>query len=317
MIFTRTNEIKFTVTLIAVFWFSAIASAAQHASKQSSTKWKFTKGDIHDVEIHQEMLSTTAVSEREIKVGSAADVWLTLKVVDVNEAGEATIISTINRAAGEAITPTGKIAFDTDKFQRADDPMGKMLDEKYRVLVGVDVQLTMTSSGRITETEIPKSVPAQCANGTCRPAQQIEAFQSVWAFELGKTAGTIGGSWTTEFPLETPQGNVIRHNTYTNLGPQSHSAGQCIKFSNVAQVEHKPIAAVAGAPEMSLKNQKSNGTILFNPKSGHLQEGQLTQTYDLEVKVGKQQIVQKIETNHRVRFVKDGDGSLDATGGAG
>jgi len=222
-------------------------------------------------------------------------------------------------------TPVGGFEYDS-KSEEAPTGLGAMIAPMYKAMTEGEFEITMTSRGEVKDVKIPeqviaalKSSPGAAAMGDIASADGFKKMISQGALVLPKDAPKKGDSWSTKVEMKNPavgkqtvetkylyEGTKdIKGTMFALIKPQlTMSFGDAPAAAK--EGEAKPPAPPQQVP-MKIKDQTSDGEILFNIAAGRLSSTTLKQNVTIEATVQGQPIEQKIDQKIDVTVTPAGE----------
>lgn len=299
--------------LIAFVALGGVVAARVQA--QEPLRWKFKVGEKLDYNMVQEMQMSAsgAALPQEMKTSMRQEMNMTWDVQGVDEkSGEAVIRQKFDRVKMKMTTPVGGFEYDS-KSAEAPTGLGAMIAPMYKAMTEGEFEITMTSRGEVKDVKIPEQVitalknsPNAAAMGDIASADGFKKMISQGALVLPEKAPKKGETWTTKVEMKNPAvGKQTVETTYQYEGTKD------IKGTNFAVIKpqlkmefENQAAAKPGEPQqpaaqqnmqMKIKEQSSDGEVLFNIAAGRLQSTSLKQNVTIEASVNGQPIQQKID----------------------
>jgi hypothetical protein len=206
-----------------------------------------------------------------------------------------------------------------------------MIAPMYKAMTEGEFEITMTSRGEVKNVKIPdqvltalKNSPNAAAMGDIASAEGFKKMISQGALVLPKDAPKHGETWTTKVEMKNPAvGKQTVETTYRYEGTKDVKGTKfaVIKPQLKMEFDNQPPAAKEGQPQqpaaqqnmqMKIKDQTSDGEVLFNIAAGRLQSTSLKQNVSIEASVNGQPIQQKIDQKIDVTVTPAGEKKADA-----
>jgi hypothetical protein len=239
---------------------------------------------------------------------------MTWDVQGVDEkSGEAVIRQKFDQIKMKMNTPVGGFEYDS-KSEEAPSGLGAMIAPMYKAMTEGEFEITMTARGEVKDVKIPEQVlnalknsPGAAAMGDIASADGFKKMISQGALVLPNDAPKKGESWTTKVEMKNPAvGKQTVETTYTYEGTKDvdGTTFAVIRPQLKMDFENKPADAQPDQPQqpapqqqlqMKIKEQSSDGEVLFNIKAGRLQSTTLKQNVAIDATVAGKPIQQKID----------------------
>jgi hypothetical protein len=241
-----------------------------------------------------------------------------------DKSGEAVIKQKFDRVKMHMTTPVGAFEYDS-KSEEAPTGLGALIAPMYKAMTEGEFEITMTSRGEVKDVKIPEQViaalknsPSAAAMGDIATPAGFKKMISQGALVLPKDPPKKGDSWSTKVELKNQAVVQTIETTYRYQGSKEIKGAMfaVIKPELKMAFENKPEAAKDGQPQqpqqeqqmqMKIKEQKSDGEVLFNVRAGRLHSTTLTQNVTIEQMVGSQLVQQKIDQKINVTVSPAGE----------
>jgi hypothetical protein len=158
--------------------------------------------------------------------------------------------------------------------------------------------ITMTPLGEVTNVEVPQEVvdalknsPGAQMMGEMASAEGFKQMISQGTLVLPKEMPTVGYQWTNTIEMKNPMvGQQKVQTTYTYDGTKEVDGQSYYLFKPTVKMTFEG----QGPMQMTLKEQKSDGEILFNADAGRMHSSKLNQDLAMSMNMGDQAFEQKI-----------------------
>jgi hypothetical protein len=276
----------------------------------ATLEWKFTPGDVQNCRLTQSArLSSGAVDALKQFVAVKQELDLAWKVVEVTADGNAKISLQVSAFSFLATGPDGQeVRYDSESTEEPQGyaamllPIGKRLAES-------QVEFTMTPSGEVTDVKLPddlaeavKSVPGGkkfAQDGGLKTFEALACLGMPHTLPLGEI--TDGKRWTDTRQMELPVfGPIATEFAYVVKGPIAENK-ITVEQQMTIDAQSQP-----GVERLNLVNQKSSGTIEFDPQAGRPESSTLNYEAELE-QSGNAEGRMKLE--HTIEFRRLADDS--------
>ncbi|MGD9633774.1 MAG: DUF6263 family protein [Pirellulales bacterium] len=257
------------VVVVSLVILSCAATAVRAADEP--IRWKFTAGEVLDFSMDQDM-------NMNIQAGPAAQMTTTAEqtmnmswnIKSVDDAGNAEIEQRFKRIQLKMTVPGGQgLVYDTDSTEPAVG-MAAMIAPTMEAMTAGSFTFKMTPRGEISDVkfseELQKAIKGG-PGGEAAGAEQFKSMVSQVAFVLPENAPKPGETWKTTVTVNNPAGgNQTVDTTYTFDGTREADGTTfaVIKPSMNMQLAKNPMM------EMKMKEQKTDGEVLFDLKAGRL-----------------------------------------------
>jgi hypothetical protein len=322
---------KYTGTLLTAFL--ALGSiVASSAFADEALRWKFKVGEKLDYDMVQEM--QMAISGAPFPMPLKTDMrqemnmrWDVLGVDD--KSGEAVIRQKFERVKMKMNSPLGAFEYDS-KSEEAPTGQGALIAQMYKAMTEGEFEITMTSRGEIKAVKIPEQVltalknsPGAAQMGDVASAEGFKKMMSQGALVLPKDPPKKGDSWSTKVDMKNPAvGKQTVETTYRYEGTKNIKGKTFAMIKPELKMSFEKAAAPASgqpqqppeqqSPQAKIKEQNSDGEVLFNISAGRLQSTSLNQHVTIEANAGGQPIEQKIDQKINVTVTPAGEKKADA-----
>jgi hypothetical protein len=325
-------RLKYTGTLLIAFVaLGGIVGASVQA--EGPLRWKFKVGEKLDYNMVQEMqiAASGAALPQEMKTSMRQEMNMTWDVQGVDEkSGEAVIRQKFDQVKMKMSTPKGSFEYDS-KSEEAPTGLGAMIAPMYKAMTEGDFEITMTSRGEVKDVKIPEQVltalknsPNAAAMGDIASADGFKKMISQGALVLPDKAPKKGETWSTKVEMKNPTvGKQTVETVYRYDGTKDINGTlfAVIKPQLKMEFENQEAATKDGQPQqpaaqqnmqMKIKDQSSDGELLFNIAGGRLHSTSLKQNVTIEASVGGLPIQQKIDQKIDVTVTPAGEKKAEA-----
>ena len=320
-------SLKYTGTLlIALVALGSVVATSVQA--EGPLRWKFKVGEKLDYNMVQEMqMSATGPAlPQEMKTSMRQEMNMTWDVQGVDDkSGEAVIRQKFDRVKMKMSTPVGGFEYDS-KSEEAPTGLGAMIAPMYKAMTEGEFEITMTSRGEVKDVKIPeqviaalKNAPNAAAMGDIASADGFKKMISQGALVLPEKPPKKGDTWTTKVEMTNPAfGKQTVETTYTYDGTKDIKGTMFavikpqlkMEFENQAAAkEGQPQQPAAQQNVMKIKEQTSDGEVLFNIPAGRLQSTSLKQNVTIEANAN---VSMKIDQKIDVTVTPAGEKKADA-----
>jgi Family of unknown function (DUF6263) len=303
----------------------ASLAPAMSAKADHTLRWKFTRGEKLNYNMVQEMTMSASggpIPAMNTTMHQEMDMTWDVQGVDA-KSGEAVIRQKFDRVKMKMTTPVGGFEYDS-KSETPPTGLGAMIAPMYKAMTEGDFEITMTARGEIKDVKVPEQVltalknsPGAAAMGDIATPDGFKKMISQGALVLPKEAPKQGETWTTKVEMKNPAvGKQTVETTYRYDGTKEIKGTKyaVIRPQLKMEFENKAQGAQPGQPQqpaqqqlqMKIKEQSSDGEVLFNIKEGRLHSTVLKQNVTIEANAGGQAIQQKIDQKIDVKVTPAG-----------
>jgi hypothetical protein len=280
-------------------------SRTNAARADGPIRWKFAVGEKFGYNMVQDMdMSMNMGANGQVNSNVHQVMDMTWDVQGVNDQGEAVIQESFDRVQ---MKMTGPMAVDYDSAKDAPATgLAAQFAPMFKAMTKSPFEVTMTARGEIKDVKVPQEVLD--ALKTSAGATQMgdlatpEGFQKMimqGSFTLPEKAPEKGEHWSTNVSLNNPVGGKQTVETaYTYDGTKD------VNGATMAVFRPEITMTFEGTPQMKMtvKDQKSDGELLFNVKEGRLDSMQLKHDVTMEVNVANQNLQQQINQNIQLKL---------------
>jgi len=206
----------------------------------------------------------------------------------------------------------------------------------YKAMTEGEFEITMTSRGEVKDVKIPeqvitalKNAPNAAAMGDIASADGFKKMISQGALVLPEKPPKKGETWTTKVEMKNPAfGKQTVETTYRYEGTEDIKGTKFAVIKPQLKMEFENQAAAKdGQPQqpaaqqnaqMKIKDQTSDGKVLFNIPAGRLHSTSLNQNVTIEANANvNMKIDQKIDVTVTPAGEKKADGAkkTESSGG--
>ncbi len=304
----RTGRVVF-MALVAVF---ACVWSMSPLRADEPVRWKFKQGEKLDYNMVQDMTMTmTGATVGQMSTTMQQKMDMTWDVQGVNDQGEAVIRQKFARVRMKMAGPAGQ-GFEYDSSSdAAPTGLAAMIAPMYQAMTKGDFEITMTARGEVKDVKIPeevmaalKSSPGAAMMGDLATPEGFQKMLMQGALVLPEKAPTKGEQWTTKLEMNNPQaGKQIVETTYTFDGTKEVDGSTFAIFKPSLKMTFEGNEMM----QMKVKDQASEGEILFDIGAGRLSSSTLKQNVAMDVTVAGQQLQQKLEQQIDVKVTPAGE----------
>jgi hypothetical protein len=270
------------------------------AQAQTTLRFKFREGEALKYVLDQKMKMEMKVAGKDVDMDMSQVVDLTWKINSVDNNGTAKMVQKFDRVRFSMNGPMGKVEYDSKDGKQPEGLVGQIIGPMLEAMAGAEFPLTMTTDGKVSDVKVPekfaealKNLPAGGAGGDLFSEDGIKRMINQSGIQLPDKAVEKGKSWENKVEMKMPFGKMKVDNVSTYEGPTTR-AGK--KLEQIAVKPKLTLEPAEDAPfTAKLKSQDAKGTAYFDNEAGRLVESNLTQTMDMELSAGGQNIGQKIE----------------------
>jgi len=280
------------VALRRVLFVAAIGGAALisvRCQADEPLRWKFKAGEAFDYQWTRDMnLNVDAGRAGQMATFTEQTMNMTWSVRSVDDQGDAVIEQKIGRVRMTMAMPGGQgFDYDTDSEEPAVG-MAAMIAPTLKAMTAGELSFTMSPRGEIRDVEISDELAESLKHGPGGETGAVEQFKSMVsqvAFALPENPPQIGETWTTKLAVSSPTGgSQTVETTYTYDGTREADG------TTFAVIKPRVTLELADnrMMEMKMKEQKTDGEVLFDPQAGQLHSMSVNQNITLDVVVAGQ-----------------------------
>lgn len=292
--------VKPTLTTFAALVVGLVSLPAP-AHAQTTLSMKYQEGKVLNYETVQSTTSKAMVNGQKFDTTMKQTMNLSMKVVDVDSEGVASVEQSIERIRMEMELPppvSQKISYDSDNPGESAGPFAAMT-KSYEAMKGATFKMKIDPKGDITDIEVPEAL----INATKNSPLGMQGMGGKDAMKQMMTQGNInfpskpvakGDSWNSENEIKLPFGTMKTEITYTYAGQQ---ASGLHKIDGVMKLSIEKDDENSSPVQLDIKDSEGKGVFLFDNEKGHLAETKFDQSMKMVMSVGGQNIEQSITTN--------------------
>lgn len=271
------------------------AGSSLTALAQDDLRWKFQSGETLKYQVQQKMQTEMAVGGQKINTNMQQSMDMSWKVGMVSGQGDAAVVQTVDRVQMKMEGgPFGSLQFDTNSTEVPANPIVKAMAEVFRKIIGQEFKVTMKSTGKVENVEVPPQLlqalnTAGAANALNEDTLKQMMEQS--SVLLPAAAVSPGQSWESAQQIQLPFGEMKVSSKMTYEG-RDQSTG-------MARIAMKPTITVTpkeGSPlQLTMKKSEGSGQVLFDPSRGRIVRSDLDLTLEMQVSQQGQVIDQTVQ----------------------
>ena len=287
----------------------ALFSSANLACADTELRWKFQAGQEMHFVSEQKSDMTMAGGPTAFSMSHGMTLNIMTKVAKVNEDGTVDLSTRVQRtrAAIEG-GPFGKAEIDSDDDTAApDNPALAPLAGIMKAMVGPEFKIRTNARGETLKIELPgevkdilKGAGAGGLGGSMFSEETLgDMMLLVVPFPEGKVSKDQ--SWSDHKKIEMPgMGAMHQDMKFTYAGVEEKGDR---KLEKIGLMVTMSIQAGEGPMQVSIKDQKSSGYLLFDNEAGRPVESVVNQEFTMVIDVGSQQMEYKTKTTGTTKVV--------------
>jgi len=284
-----------------------VSVAAGPVQAQTKLRYKLKEGDKLDYLMDQKMKMSMSLGGKDVDIKINQQMDMTWNVASVDAQGNAKVKMKIGRMKMTMNGPTGNVDIDSNDKKEPDDQVGMILFQVVNAIAGMEMDFTLSPSGKMTDTKIPEAVMKKLKNlpGADQGIGNMLSEDNLKNMVHGnltfpEDAVEKGATWDQKHEVKLPFGKMAGKMKYTYQGEETKNSKtlEKIGYKTKFTLEPDPKAPV----QISLKGQDGQGRILFDNKNGRLMENSLEQTMQMSIDIGGMAINQSITQETRVKL---------------
>lgn len=290
---------SFRLTFVLAFLLMVPASQAQ-----DQLRWKFQSNDTVKYQVVQNMQSTTAFGDEELKSTFIQAIDMTWQVLAVGANGDVQLNQIFDRVRLKMEGgPAGTIEFDTASGEAAESPVVRELAMVFGNIVNQKFQVQMGQDGQIEQVVIPPKLLEAVKAST---AGQQGALNEKVLNDMMKQSAVIlptqpvspGSEWTSEQTVQMPFGEmtITSQMTYVQKDPTGNAI---IDFVPTVRITPRE----GTAAKMTLESSTGRGRIVFDVDQGRVNRTQLDLTMQITVESNGRKLPQTIRNRTTMTLV--------------
>jgi len=281
--------------------------AVSNASAQEVLQWKFQNGETLKFNVEQTMKTNMTMAGNAVKTSMSQIMDMSWNVKNVAADGRAVVAQQIDRVQLKMQGgPFGEgTLFDSNDNRVPSNPMVKAMSDVFRKLIGQSFQVTMNSTGKVENVVVPdellKSL-TQTGAGVNNMLNEdtLQQMMGQSSVELPASGVTVGQSWETKQNVQLPVGNMAVTSRMTYTGKDSQTGLAKIAMKPMVTVEPNKDSPI----QLKLTRSDGDGLILFDQKTGRIQQSDLTLNLEMQIQQFGQTITQNIEQSTVMKLVR-------------
>jgi len=270
---------------------------------QELLRWKFSPGQKLQQTLTQEMDVSMTVKEQPIQTSVSQTLDGLWRIDTVEPDGVATMTQTIRRIR---MAVKGPVNFEVDTgAEQAPPGIGGSVAEALKALVDVEFRLKMNPRGEVLELTVPEEATGALRN--LPGGQQVSGMFNADAIKKMITQGTPnfpkqkvekGASWNRETSAKiSPAISMNTVSTYTYAGTDEDNP---ILSKLAVDMKQSIESGESGEPQISITDQKTEGTIYFDNEAGYMTRSNIKQTMTTQVSARGQTFDQRFQQTIKV-----------------
>lgn len=287
----------------------SVAMLSSSSFGQTTLRWKFTPGQKFNQVMEQDMKMSMKLGDRPVDTTVKQTIDGVWEVKAVDDQGVAEVVQQFQRIRMK-MGGAGGLGFeiDTDSDDEATG-IGAQLAPAIKAMAKSQFTLKIAPNGENKDVKVsPETVKAFKSLPGAGQAKAMFSEESL--VNLVKQASHAfpnepvkkGDSWTAKTESPIPQlGKMVADLTLTYAGPEQVDGKTLERIDVEMNMKLTPKEAGAAA-KITLKDQKSSGTLYFDNAAGRLSHSKIVQNMVLEIAFGEQGISQDIVQTATVRL---------------
>lgn len=264
---SRSFASKFLRSLLIV----GAALMASRAAADEALRWKLAAGDVLDYQTRQDMnVNVDAGAGAQMAMTAGQTLSATWTVKSVAENGDATIEQKIDRIQTKRTAPDGQgFEYDTDSEEPAAG-IAAMIAPMLEAKTSGPLTFTMSPRGEVRDVKLSDELAEAVKGSPGGSENAVEDFKSQvsqLAFQLPENPLKTGETWTTKNVINSAGGtaeSIEMTFTYDGTRDADGTTYAVIKPSLKLDLGQSP------AVQMKVKDQKTDGEVLFDVQAGEL-----------------------------------------------
>jgi len=290
------------VALLAV----AFVLSAGPAHAQTKLRYKLKEGEKLEYVMDQKMKMAMSVGGKDININMNQVVDMRWTVGAVDSDGNAKVQVKFTRVKIAMDGPMGNVEIDSADDKRPDDPVGMILGQVVQAISGMEMDFTLTPTGKIQDVKIPEAALKKLQNlpgadqiGSMFTGDNLKNMvQGNLSFP--EEAVEKGKSWDQKQDVKMPFGKLSGNMKYTYQGEEKRDRRALEKIAYKTSLKLEP--SQDSPFKLTMKAQDGQGKVLFDNAAGRLIENNLEQNMEMTIDVGGMTIEQNIRQETRVRL---------------
>ncbi|MEX2093885.1 MAG: DUF6263 family protein [Pirellulales bacterium] len=290
------------IVLVAVVSCLVVTSSISQADEP--LRWKFTAGEKLDYQMTQDMnMDMDAGPAGKLATNAGQTMSITWIVKSIDEKGDALIEQTIDRIHMNMTAPGGQgFDYDTDSEEPAVG-MAAMIAPTLEAMTAGKFTFTMSPRGEVRDLTMTDELLAAIRSGPGGEKGAIEQFKAMVsqvALVLPENPPKLGDEWTIRIAASNPAGgNQTVDYTFKYEGTRE------VDGTNYAVIKPTMKLELANNPmmEMKMKEQQTQGEVLFNLEQGRLHSNSIHQDIALDVVVSGQELPGTIDQKSEIKLM--------------
>ncbi len=289
---------------IAGLCFTAFAAQAR---ADEPLRWKFETGERLGYNVVQEMtISNVEQGAEKLQSKTRQQLDVAWQVKEIEGGGNGVIVVEFERIRSEMTLPSGHLEYDSGK-EGPPAGMAAINAPLYAALVKSPVEIVLSPAGEIQSVSLPDAVQAGLKRVQTAAAlgdlAQPATFQALFmpAFpQLPAKPVEPGFKWSIKSKADLGEGGKQTIETdYQYDGTKEIDGATCAVIRVTRTIGFEP----GQTSQRGVKEQSSEGQIVFDARAGRLRSATLIYRATVAVKYGKQELDQKLNQTIDVKSV--------------
>ena len=303
------------IASLGLVWGTALlctaTASAQATATEAQLKWKFKEGQKYQLKMEQEMTQSMEIQGQPMNTSNNTTTYMTWLVTEVDEGGNASITSTIDRMTMKMNAPMmGNVDIDTDNDEQPAG-MAAQIKSAIQPLIGAEFKQKMSPQGEVTDVQIPDGTVADTPGPTGQMgmnSKQISEMASKVSPKFPTGNVKIGQSWNDKSVSDSPVGQIEVANDYVYEGTTMIDDRLTHR---IAVDTRMAFPAGPNAMGMTIKvgEQNTKGALFFDADKGQMVKSEVDQDMVLNIGAAGHDIVQHMKQKVRATFTEVSPGS--------
>ena len=289
-------EIRFARSVVPLLLILVVelCCAASPAVAQQTLRWKFQPGLLYRVTFQQETTSKTPVGDQAIEVRLQMTMEMDWKIIQVDEAGLATMEQSFTRIRIALENPgVESLLYDSSATSK---PLGEaaqiaaslspLIGKPFRVVMssrGAVQKVTLSAQAQAALNQVPAESRLKDVFTTAGLAQTLQRSHAV----LPEQAVQAGDTWESDLKVVTPLGDLKIKTTYRYLEAVQHADVAAVHLGVQGELKLVPAKETQSSKSPpKIKSQKMSGQIFFARDQGWMVSSEMTQSLVTESRYG-------------------------------
>ncbi len=264
------------IRIAAILTFLALSTQFHHASAQQDLRWKFRADETIKYYVQQKMQTQMKIGDNDVNQSMDQIMEMSWHVQSSSAAGDTVMNQVVDRIFMKMEGgPAGVVEFDTNNKVKSENPIVNSMGEMFRQIVNQNFQVTMRSTGEITDVQVPAQLlealrRSAAGNTGALDETTLQQMMKQSAVMLPPQPVSPQMTWPSQQSVQLGFGTMTIKSQMTFM--EVDAAGNAI----IKVIPEISVVPRTDAPiRMTLNSSAGKGEVAFNIAQGRVAKSQL------------------------------------------